>query len=207
MRPNREEMLAGIRRGLAEFVAPEVSSVFGRAQLGYAANLLQALAREADDAVSSLVEENGELRLLLRRAGRRLSADDIGDGGLVEELRAVALARRPDLRLSVLRAENARLLALFVRLSRQGRPASPADVPITTIIPAFLISELKTSFQIGFMLFIPFLIVDMVIASVLLSLGMMMLPPILISLPFKLMLFVMVDGWALLVGSLMQSFI
>jgi len=85
-------------------------------------------------------------------------------------------------------------------------PWPAADVPITTIIPAFLISELKTSFQIGFMLFIPFLIVDMVIASILLSLGMMMLPPILISLPFKLMLFVMVDGWALLVGSLMQSF-
>jgi flagellar biosynthetic protein FliP len=97
-------------------------------------------------------------------------------------------------------------LALFVNLSKSPRPARPADVAMTTLIPAFLISELKTAFQIGFLLFIPFLIVDMVIASILLSLGMMMLPPILVSLPFKLMLFVMVDGWSLLVGSLMQSF-
>ncbi len=97
-------------------------------------------------------------------------------------------------------------LALFIGLSGKGRPRTPDDVPMTTLFPAFLISELKTAFQIGFMLFIPFLIIDMVVASVLLSLGMMMLPPILVSLPFKLMLFVMVDGWALLVGSLMDSF-
>ncbi len=97
-------------------------------------------------------------------------------------------------------------LALFLSLSGGERPATANDVPLTTLIPSFLISELKTAFQIGFMLFIPFLIVDMVVASVLLSLGMMMLPPILISLPFKLMLFVMVDGWALIVSSLMRSF-
>lgn len=123
----------------------------------------------------------------------------------IDYLTALRRAEAP-LRKFMLHQTREKDLALFVRLSRQERPATPADVPITTIIPAFLISELKTAFQIGFMLFIPFLIVDMVIASVLLSLGMMMLPPILISLPFKLMLFVMVDGWALLVGSLMQSF-
>jgi flagellar biosynthetic protein FliP len=97
-------------------------------------------------------------------------------------------------------------LALFLSLAGGERPASANDVSLATLIPAFLISELKTAFQIGFMLFIPFLIIDMVVASVLLSLGMMMLPPVLISLPFKLMLFVMVDGWALIVGSLMRSF-
>ena len=96
-------------------------------------------------------------------------------------------------------------LALFIDLSKAKQPKTADDVPLTTLIPAFLISEMKTAFQIGFMLFIPFLVVDMVVASVLLSLGMMMLPPILISLPFKLMLFVMVDGWALIVGSLMRS--
>ncbi|MFC1491124.1 flagellar type III secretion system pore protein FliP [Nitrospinota bacterium] len=98
-------------------------------------------------------------------------------------------------------------LALFISLSGSERPNKPDDVAITTLIPAFLISELKTAFQIGFMLFVPFLVIDMVVASVLLSLGMMMLPPILISLPFKLMLFVMVDGWNLIVGSLMRSFV
>ncbi len=110
------------------------------------------------------------------------------------------------LRVFMLRQTREKDLALFVRLSGGERPATVNDVPLTTLIPAFLTSELKTAFQIGFMLFVPFLIIDMVIASVLLSLGMMMLPPILVSLPFKLMLFVMVDGWALLVGSLMRSF-
>ena len=92
-------------------------------------------------------------------------------------------------------------------ISRQSNSKNADDVALTTLIPAFLISELKTAFQIGFMLFVPFLVIDMVVASVLLSLGMMMLPPILISLPVKLMLFVMVDGWALIVGSLMRSFV
>lgn len=110
------------------------------------------------------------------------------------------------LRNFMLKQTREKDLALFLGLAGGERPASANDVPLTTLIPAFLISELKTAFQIGFMLFIPFLIVDMVVASVLLSLGMMMLPPILISLPFKLMLFVMVDGWALIIGSLMRSF-
>ncbi|MBI3128960.1 MAG: flagellar type III secretion system pore protein FliP [Candidatus Tectomicrobia bacterium] len=123
----------------------------------------------------------------------------------IDYMTALRRAEGP-LRKFMLHQTREKDLALFVSLSKQERPATPADVPTTTIIPAFLISELKTAFQIGFMLFIPFLIVDMVIASILLSLGMMMLPPVLVSLPFKLMLFVMVDGWALLVGSLMQSF-
>lgn len=106
----------------------------------------------------------------------------------------------------MLRQTREKDLALFVRLSRSPAPRKPDEVPLTTLIPAFVISELKTAFQIGFMLYLPFLILDMVVASVLLSMGMLMLPPILVSLPFKLMLFVMVDGWHLVVGSLIESF-
>ncbi len=98
-------------------------------------------------------------------------------------------------------------LAIFVKMSKAEKPKSPEDISMTTLIPAFVISELKTAFIIGFVLFVPFLIIDMVVASVLLSMGMMMLPPILISLPFKLMLFVLVDGWNLIVGSMIKSFI
>ena len=97
-------------------------------------------------------------------------------------------------------------LALFVKIAKEKRPANPADVTLTTLIPAFMISELKTAFQIGFMIFLPFFIIDMVVSSVLLSMGMMMLPPVMMSLPFKILLFVMVDGWHLIVGSVVQSF-
>lgn len=97
-------------------------------------------------------------------------------------------------------------LALFIKIAKEPRPAKPEDVSLTTLVPAFAISELKTAFQIGFMIYLPFLILDMVVASVLLSMGMMMLPPIMVSLPFKLLLFVLVDGWHLIVGSLVQSF-
>jgi len=97
-------------------------------------------------------------------------------------------------------------LALFIKIAKEPRPAKPEDVSLLTLIPAFAISELKTAFQIGFMIYLPFLILDMVVASVLLSMGMMMLPPIMVSLPFKLLLFVLVDGWHLIVGSLVQSF-
>jgi flagellar biosynthetic protein FliP len=97
-------------------------------------------------------------------------------------------------------------LSLFINLSEDKSPVSEEDISIQTVVPAFIISELKTAFQIGFLIYIPFLILDMVVASILLSMGMMMLPPVLISLPFKLMLFVMVDGWYLTVGSLMKSF-
>ncbi len=96
-------------------------------------------------------------------------------------------------------------LSLFVNFTDE-QPASEEEVSIQALIPAFIISELKTAFQIGFLIYIPFLILDMVVASILLSMGMMMLPPVLISLPFKLMLFVMVDGWYLTVGSLIRSF-
>ncbi len=97
-------------------------------------------------------------------------------------------------------------LALFIDIAKVERPRAPADVPTTVLIPAFIISEVKTAFQIGLLLYVPFLIVDMVVASVLLSMGMMMLPPVMISLPFKLMLFVLADGWYLIIGSLIKSF-
>jgi flagellar biosynthetic protein FliP len=89
----------------------------------------------------------------------------------------------------------------------KDKPKNKEDIPTRALIPAFMISELKTSFQIGFILFIPFLIIDMVVSSILLSMGMMMLPPVMISLPFKIMLFVLVDGWNLLVGSLIRGFV
>jgi flagellar biosynthesis protein FliP len=97
-------------------------------------------------------------------------------------------------------------LALFVKMANVQKPGSRNDVPTYALIPAFAISELRIGFQIGFVLFIPFLIIDMVVASILMSMGMMMLPPILISLPFKILLFILVDGWNLIVGSLLNSF-
>jgi flagellar biosynthetic protein FliP len=97
-------------------------------------------------------------------------------------------------------------LALFVKLSNHAPLAGPEAVPMTILVPAFVTSELKTAFQIGFVIFIPFLIIDMVVASVLQSIGMVMLSPVLISLPFKLMMFVLVDGWNLLLASLVRSF-
>ena len=97
-------------------------------------------------------------------------------------------------------------LGLFVNLSGIQKPETVEDIPTHVIVPAFIISELRTAFQIGFMIYVPFLVLDMVIASVLMSMGMLMLPPIMISLPFKLMLFVLVDGWHLIVGSLVKSF-
>ena len=97
-------------------------------------------------------------------------------------------------------------LALFVDIAKIERPKDVNDIPISVLIPSFIISEVKTAFQIGLLLYVPFLIIDMVVASVLLSMGMMMLPPIMISLPFKLMLFVLADGWNLLIGSLVRSF-
>lgn len=97
-------------------------------------------------------------------------------------------------------------LALFLNYSGAKRPESVEDIPMSALIPAFAISELKTAFQIGFMIFIPFLIIDMAVASILMSMGMMMLPPVMISLPFKILLFVLVDGWYLIVHSLLQGY-
>jgi len=97
-------------------------------------------------------------------------------------------------------------LALFVKLAHEQRPRTRADVPTRVLVPAFVISELKTAFQVGFLIYLPFLIIDMVVAATLTSMGMMMLPPVLISLPFKILLFVLVDGWHLVVQSLISSF-
>lgn len=97
-------------------------------------------------------------------------------------------------------------LTLFLNYTNAEPPESVQDIPLTTLVPAFAISELKTAFQMGFMIFIPFLIIDMAVASILMSMGMMMLPPVMISLPFKILLFVLVDGWYLITYSLLQGF-
>lgn len=106
----------------------------------------------------------------------------------------------------MLRQTRQKDVALFLNVAKEAAPGKPADLPLKIVVPAFAISELRTAFEIGFLLFIPFLIIDMVVASVLLSMGMMMLPPVMISLPFKLLLFVLVDGWNLVVGSVVRSF-
>ncbi|MGD1954825.1 MAG: flagellar type III secretion system pore protein FliP [Sphingomonadales bacterium] len=97
-------------------------------------------------------------------------------------------------------------LTLFIDLSGAARPATPADITLPTLIPAFMISELRRAFEIGFLLFIPFIVIDLVVSSVLMAMGKMMLPPMMIALPFKLIFFVLVDGWSLVAGSLIQSF-
>lgn len=97
-------------------------------------------------------------------------------------------------------------LALFIKLAQVAKPQTRADVPTLVLVPAFIISELKTAFMIGFIVFLPFLIIDILAASVLMAMGMMMVPPVVISLPFKIMLFVLVDGWSLIIGSMVKSF-
>jgi flagellar biosynthetic protein FliP len=97
-------------------------------------------------------------------------------------------------------------LSLFIKMAQVAQPKTRADVPTIVLIPAFIVSELKTAFMIGFIIFLPFLIIDILAASVLMAMGMMMVPPAVISLPFKIMLFVLVDGWSLLIGSMVKSF-
>lgn len=97
-------------------------------------------------------------------------------------------------------------LALFVNIAKLDKPEKPEDIPLHVLLPGFVISELRVAFQIAFVLFIPFLVIDMVVASVLMSMGMMMLPPVIVSMPFKILLFVLVDGWYLLIKSLVESF-
>lgn len=109
------------------------------------------------------------------------------------------------LRAYMLKHTREKDLALFLRISKSPRPATANDVPTTALIPAFMISELKTAFQIGFVLFLPFLVIDLAVSSVLLSMGMMQLPPVIVSMPLKILLFVMVDGWYLIVSSLVKS--
>ncbi len=123
----------------------------------------------------------------------------------INQDQAIDLAVKP-LRTFMLAQTREKDLALFISLSKLPRPRNVNDVPTLTVIPAFMISELRTAFQMGFLIYIPFLVVDMVVASVLMSMGMMMLPPVMISLPFKILLFVLVDGWGLVIGSLVKSF-
>ena len=110
------------------------------------------------------------------------------------------------MKVFMLRHTRKKDLSLFLRIAKAPAPRTKADVPMECLLPAFLISELKTAFEIGFMIFLPFLVLDMVVASILLSMGMMMLPPVVISLPFKVLLFVLVDGWYLIVGSLVRGY-
>ncbi|MGA1868993.1 MAG: flagellar type III secretion system pore protein FliP [bacterium] len=124
----------------------------------------------------------------------------------ISHTEALNLAVKP-LRKFMLHHTREKDLGLFLQISKSKKPKNESDVGTFIIIPAFVISELKTAFEIGFLIYLPFLIVDMVVAVVLLSMGMMMLPPIMISLPFKLMFFVLIDGWHLMVGSLVKSFI
>jgi len=125
--------------------------------------------------------------------------------GKISQTEALTTAVKP-LRSFMMKYTREKDLALFLAISKHERPRTPEDIPTTVMIPAFMISELKTSFQIGFVLFLPFLVIDMVVATVLLSMGMMQLPPVMVSIPFKILLFVMVDGWNLVVGSLVKSF-
>lgn len=113
----------------------------------------------------------------------------------------------PPVREYMLKQTRERDLALFVELGKLPRPSSPDGLPMRVVIPAYAISELKTGFQMGFFLFIPFLLIDLVVSTTLLSMGMFQLPPAMVSLPFKVMLFVMIDGWNLLVGSIVRSFL
>jgi flagellar biosynthetic protein FliP len=110
------------------------------------------------------------------------------------------------LRAFMLKNVREKDLQLFVDMSHEAAPARPEDTSLRVLVPAFMISELKRAFEIGFLLFLPFLIIDLVVASVLMSMGMMMLPPVVVSLPFKLIFFVLVDGWSLVAGSLVQSY-
>ncbi len=125
--------------------------------------------------------------------------------GQLTEMQALDQACVP-LREFMLRYTREKDLALFMNIAKEPPPKSSQDVPMRVLIPSYMISELKTAFQIGFVLFIPFLVIDMVVASVLLSMGMMQLPPAMISTPFKILLFVMVDGWNLVIGSLVKGF-
>ncbi len=126
------------------------------------------------------------------------------DGQIDQEV-AMDRAAAP-IREFMLRQTREKDLALFVKLGGQELPERPEDLSLSVIVPAFAISELKTAFQIGFVIFVPFIVIDMVVASTLMSMGMMMLPPMMISLPFKILLFVMVDGWHLVIKSLVTSF-
>ena len=125
--------------------------------------------------------------------------------GTITQSQAYDKATAP-LKTFMLRQTRKPELALFVKAADKPQPKTPADTDMSTLVPAFILSEIKTAFIIGFVIFIPFLVIDLIVSSSLMSMGMMMLPPVLVSLPFKILLFVMVDGWALVVRSLLTSF-
>jgi flagellar biosynthetic protein FliP len=126
--------------------------------------------------------------------------------GEIDQTQALEKGAQP-LKEFMLKSTREKDLQLFVELSKEARPSGPQDIPMKTVIPAFMISEIKTAFQIGFVMFLPFLVIDMVVSSVLLSMGMMQLPPVMVSLPFKVLLFIMVDGWNLVITSLVKSYV
>jgi flagellar biosynthesis protein FliP len=126
-------------------------------------------------------------------------------GSKISQSVAIDRAAKP-LRVFMFKQTREKDIALFYKLSKEPQPKSQADVPTYLLVPAFVISELKTAFQIGFAIYIPFIVIDMVVASVLLSMGMMMIPPVIISLPFKILIFLLVDGWNLTVSALFTSF-
>ena len=145
---------------------------------------------------------------IMAPVGERIHADAVqpamaGQIDLTEALTRGA----PPLREFMLKQTREADLALFVELGKVPRPNNPSELPMRVVIPAFAISELKTGFQMGFFLFVPFLLIDLVVSTTLLSMGMLQLPPAMISLPFKILLFVLIDGWHLLVGSLVKSFL
>jgi flagellar biosynthetic protein FliP len=125
--------------------------------------------------------------------------------GEIDQSQAVDRGAAP-LKQFMLKSTRQKDLQLFIEMSGGPKPKGPDDLPMRAVMPAFMISEIKTAFQIGFVLFLPFLVIDMVVSSVLLSMGMMQLPPVMVSLPFKVLLFIMVDGWNLVISSLVKSY-
>ncbi|MTI65710.1 MAG: flagellar type III secretion system pore protein FliP [Firmicutes bacterium] len=125
--------------------------------------------------------------------------------GTISQDKAIEVGSEP-IKEFMLKQTREKDLALFINMSKSDLPKERLDTPFRVLVPAFVISELKTAFQIGFLLFIPFIVIDLIVASILMSMGMFMLPPVMISLPFKLLLFVMVDGWFLVIKSLIESF-
>lgn len=145
---------------------------------------------------------------IMAPVGERINAVAVTPAMNGEVTVGVAVERAtPHLKAFMLKQTRERDLALFVELGKLPRPNTPEELPMRVVIPAYVISELKTGFQMGFFLFIPFLLIDLVVSTTLLSMGMLQLPPAMISLPFKVMLFVMIDGWNLIVGSIVRSFL
>jgi flagellar biosynthetic protein FliP len=144
---------------------------------------------------------------IMAPVAERINADAVQPAisGRMDVMQALD-AGAPPLREFMLKQTRQADLALFVDLARIPRPSGPSDLPMRVVIPAYAISELKTGFQMGFFLFVPFLLIDLIVSTTLLSMGMLQLPPAMISLPFKVLLFVMIDGWNLIVGSVVRSF-